>query len=483
MSQSTVARWLPAAQAGDVRGRYPRLRLAAVIIWALFLFYSLYSLTMEPPIMVAGAIAIATAALLPGYLWADGRVPGLPVLPLHTLTLLWAYALPLVSGHPEVLNYDGADVAYSAFCVVIYAFVSTICWITIAKRPVAANRLFRVLPRERGFAILTAAIFAGSVFTMLTISNLIDLGPRLFGILRSVVLSFASIAMFVLSLRLGSGQLNASQRLLFLVGAVAFIIVQTATLYLIGSLVTIASALVGFTIGRARVPWAMIMVIALVFGFLHNGKATMRERYWDGQEQSVQVWDLPQFFAEWAVAAAAEIGTGREGMGHIPIYERVSLMHLLLMAQRNAPDLVPFLEGETYALVPSLLVPRIIDPDKPDSHQGTAILNQQFGLQSLEDTQSTTIAWGLLNEGYANFGLAGVAGVAAFLGLLFGYAGRLSAGAPVMSLATMVGVTFCAIAIQAEFTMGVFATVLFQSLIVLATLLPFLQLRRAKDVV
>ena len=135
--------------------------------------------------------------------------------------------------------------------------------------------------------------------------------------------------------------------------------------------------------------------------------------------------------------------------------------------------------GATYTIIPRLLVPRILDPDKPHSHQGTAMLNINYGLQSLEETEGTTIGWGLLNEAYANFGLAGVIAIACLLGALFGFIGRLSAGAPLMSFENMVGVTFAVIAIQAEFTMAVFATVLFQSLMVLLLVLPFLEKRPA----
>lgn len=461
--------------------RYPRLRLAVVLIWLLFLAFSIYALVEEPPIMTAGAMAIATAALLPCYLWADGRVPGLPVLPLHTLTLVWTYALPLVAGHPEVRSYDDEDIGYAAATVVLYALVSMVCWIVVAKLPVAASKRFRVLPRDRGFAFFTAAVFGGGLFTLLALGQLIVLDPAYYGIVRSTVLALASIAMFVLSLRLGRGDLNNYRRALFVTAAILYVVVQLATLFLVGSIVTLASALIGFTIGRGRVPWVTIVIVVLVFGFLHNGKTPMRERYWDGGPQAIQVWELPGFFAEWAAAGVTELGRGPEGLGRTPIYERVSLMHLLLLAQRNAPDNVPYLNGETYTLVPRLLVPRIFDPDKPDSHQGTALLNQQFGLQNAEEVQGTTIGWGLLNEGYGNFGLAGVVGVAIFVGLLFGYAGRLTVGAPVMSLASMVGITFCAIAFQAEFTMAVFATVLFQSLVVLTLLIPFLESRRADE--
>ena len=36
---------------------------------------------------------------------------------------------------------------------------------------------------------------------------------------------------------------------------------------------------------------------------------------------------------------------------------------------------------------------RIIDPEKPHSHQGTAILNIHHGLQSPDDTEGTTIGY------------------------------------------------------------------------------------------
>ena len=50
-----------------------------------------------------------------------------------------------------------------------------------------------------------------------------------------------------------------------------------------------------------------------------------------------------------------------------------------------------------------------------------------------------------------------------------------------MSLSGMVGITFCAIAIQSEFTMAVFATVVFQSMVVLTLVIPLLEQRFAAD--
>ena len=42
------------------------------------------------------------------------------------------------------------------------------------------------------------------------------------------------------------------------------------------------------------------------------------------------------------------------------VFERASLVHILLLVRRATPDFIPYLEGETYALLPSMLVPRFV---------------------------------------------------------------------------------------------------------------------------
>src|SRR5206468_2846385 len=84
-------------------------------------------------------------------------------------------------------------------------------------------------------------------------------------------------------------------------------------------------------------------------------------------------------------------------------------MQLLLFVQAASPDDVPFMDGETYAILPTLLVPRILMPNKPASHEGTYLLNIHYGIQTRDDTAKTTIGFGLLNEAFANFGYIGIA--------------------------------------------------------------------------
>ena len=448
-------------------------------VWVLFLAYALIRLAVEPFTSVVGAVAIATAALLPAFLWTGGGVPGLPIVPIHTVAFVWTHALPVIAGGLEVGAYDADEIMFASFCMVIYCVLATIVWILIANRAVKVRASYYVLASDWGFTFFIVAIGIGGFLVAAMVNGWIyfAMDPGIFGLLRSSVLAFASIGMFLLSLRLARGEMHLLQRVAFLTVAAFFLIAQITTLYLIGAMISLASAAIGYTIGRGRVPWAAMAAALLFFGFLHAGKGDMRDNYWANDAPTLTLSEVPTFFADWIAAGTRESTTSDDEAGSSPISERLDLMHLLLLVQRRSPDAVPYLGGETYRFIPGLLIPRIFDADKPPSNLGTSILSVRYGVQSQEDTESTSVAWGLTNEAYANFGLAGMAGLGVLIGLLFGFFGRLTAGVPVMSVESMAGVTVAALAIQSEFTMGVFITVLFQSLVVLLLLVPFLDKR------
>ena len=98
------------------------------------------------------------------------------------------------------------------------------------------------------------------------------------------------------------------------------------------------------------------------------------------------------------------------------------------------------------------------------------MLSVHYNLQSPEDTRTTTIGWGLLNEAAANFGIMGVVGLAILLGVAYGWVTRFAAEAPVLSLRMLVAITFMVFAVQTELTAGVYVSALFQSLVSLAAL-------------
>jgi hypothetical protein len=67
------------------------------------------------------------------------------------------------------------------------------------------------------------------------------------------------------------------------------------------------------------------------------------------------------------------------------ICERSSLMHLVLYIQYSTPAYVPYLDGETYRVIPQLLIPRIFSPEKLGSHYGNNVLAVQYGIMELEE--------------------------------------------------------------------------------------------------
>jgi hypothetical protein len=152
---------------------------------------------------------------------------------------------------------------------------------------------------------------------------------------------------------------------------------------------------------------------------------------------------------------------------------------MLLLVQKKSPDEVPFLNGLTYAPIPRLLIPRIIDDQKGISHVGNVLLTVNYGVQTIEQTAHTSIAWGLVPEAYANFGYLGVAGLAVLLGLFYGYVTNLSAGVPMTSLRFVLGLLIMGAATKAD-TMGVFVSSQFQG-IVGVSLAAFVLMKRQRN--
>jgi hypothetical protein len=145
-------------------------------------------------------------------------------------------------------------------------------------------------------------------------------------------------------------------------------------------------------------------------------------------------------------------------------------MQLLLYVQTMTPNSVPYLDGATYAIIPSLLVPRIFNEEKIRSHEGTFMLSTHYGFQTEEATQRTTIGFGLLNEAYANFGFGGIGLLALLSGAYYGGVSRWARGAPILSLRALFAILVASYSFQTEFAAGVYVSALFQSTVALVAL-------------
>jgi hypothetical protein len=278
--------------------------------------------------------------------------------------------------------------------------------------------------------------------------------------------------------------MSSTEALAFGVTLLALMILSAAGLLLIGAMTIFLTATIGFIAGRGQMPWLTFTAIILAFIFLHAGKSKMRAKYWTEEESApLSLFGLPSFFGEWS-SYSMERGVlglfrpAEEGEDSSEsLLQRSTLMRLLLYEIAVCPDEVPYLEGATYGVIPELLIPRIFNEEKLWSHEGTYMLNIHFGIQTFEQTRATTIGWGLLNEGYANFGITGVAILGCLLGFFYGRMERITAAAPLFSLRCFTGVIVLVCAFQTEFSAGVYVSSLFQSLCVVGVL-SFLFMRR-----
>jgi hypothetical protein len=341
----------------------------------------------------------------------------------------------------------------------------------------------RVLDAERGTTFLFLALIGS---TVVTVCEDADWLAFLHGGIQTLVRHFfqgpACFAIFVLGMRWGGRTLRASQISTFIGWFAVYAIAQAASLFLVGLIIGCLMLFLGFIIGRRSVPWLWLAPMLLVVGLLHLGKGEMRAKYWPEGSQGnvVEPWNYPALYVEWFQDSLKELARSKAGgeEEQQSIFARVNTISLLLQAQQMAPSQVAFLAGETYALIPSAMVPRLLNSEKASPLESDTILNVHFGNQTAEATQATTIGWGMLNEAYANYGYAGCAVLAVILGAFYGWITRLGLGLPPTSLSMLVGVFTLSFTLQTEMTAAVYITAYLQGLFALLLMaFPFTEVR------
>lgn len=424
------------------------------------------------------AILITAAALLPSYLWCSGRAQGIPIFPFFALTFIWTYALPLVSNHPKVVTYSSSSHFFASCTVAGFLGLGTLIWFQFVKSTPLPPKSYRALSSHKGVVFFLWVMVAGVLFNMCFVGGWFFLNGGIFSIVRGAILGLTALATFVLAYKLGTQELSKTRASLFLFLLVANMITNTIGLLIIGAASTFLVATIAFIIGRQKTPVLTILIVLVCLSVLHYGEGEMRAKYWySGQTAFVQPWEYLAWYTEWtgySLKFLDEQNNLPKSQERASLFQRSSVIHLLLLAQDKSPDTLPFLYGQTYAILPQLLVPRIFNSNKIRSHEGTYLLNIHYGLQTRQNTFTTTIGWGLLAESYANFGLLGCGGLAIFLGVAYGQSTRWSLNTPILSARSLFGVLIMTFAFQTEWTAGVYVAALFQSSMVLGGIVVFL---------
>jgi hypothetical protein len=293
-----------------------------------------------------------------------------------------------------------------------------------------------------------------------------DLGSTL----RAVFYGVGILCTFVSCQRWGRGQLTAGEKAIVLCTVVSQMVVMSVGLILISAIGLMGIAILGYLSGGKRIPWLVIALGFTVMAVLHTGKTRMREKYWDGYHAAPTFAQLPDYFREW-VDYGLQPTSGDKSASQ-KMLERTSLMHLLCLIIDYTPQRQPYLYGDTYKHVLPQLIPRFFWSDKPRSHVATYQLAIYYGLQREEDTASTTIAFGLVTEAYANFGLVGAILLGAFWGFILKKLQIWSTFSPMFSFAGLLMILLTAWSLNAELTMAAWVSS-FQQAALMVIGLPF----------
>lgn len=445
------------ALSSKVRAVIKRLILPLAIILAS---ESLYLIASSRP--GSGALALISAGtFLCLYVWSRGGI-GLPLMPMIAIQTLVIYGVPIIASHDVILAYPPSFVSNAGLEVLVFGVAMSLAWSfgmkTFRPSPPICFALhqfnragvkgwarlgFGMIGFATGFIVLQDLDLLGSFFLILP-SGAYPIATALLSVM-------SACGFFLVSLVIGGREATTIDRVLFwsllvgnaLISALDFLLATAAA-----NLITVA---IGLFWSRGRIPWKYLTLAMLALSFLNTGKATMRARYWVDDyspRTGFSLEQLPACYLEWAQASYDAILENHSNKLSTPgnaadqanknqtLLDRVdNLQNLLFVIDAIQTYHIRPLRGATYMLIPPLLVPRVLWPDKPRSHEGQVLLNVHFGRQDLDSTFTTYIAWGLLPEAYGNFGpIAGAIILGCALGLFFAWIENISVRKLIVSM-------------------------------------------------
>ncbi len=431
------------------RGR--RLFTTGLVLLVAILVYLAYKADVDNPVHLFQGLLIFVLSVLPSLFWAKTGGSRFPAFETILLLCANAYGVPLINARDQLAAYSDDVISRAGWTVIVYLITANVIYRTTRGLPgrgtfwresIISHQVEKKIVYGM---ILSAAHVIVSEFTTWIPSELVS--P-----LRAVFYGLGILCTFVSCQRWGRGEMTATEKSVLLCTLIPQLIFMSVGLILISSIGLLGIALLGYLSGGKRIPWVVIAVSFSLIAVLHTGKTRMREKYWNDFHPPPTFIQLPAFFAEW-FDYGLQPTSGDKSVSQ-KMLERTSLMHLLCLIIDSTPERQDYLYGSTYGHVLPQLIPRLFWPDKPRSHIATYQLGIYYGLQREEDTNNTTIAFGLLTESYANFGVIGAILLGAFWGYTLKKLQIWSTFSPMFSFAGLFMILLTAWSFNAELTMA-----------------------------
>ncbi len=454
-------------------------KLQRIVIVSLLLASIVIVLQGAEPYSTLGALLLTYASTLPLLLWLSTPLRGIPIFPIFALPFVASYAIPLIIDHPVVIQFSPWQHFTAALYISTFLLLTTLVWwlfLQIKNRPPVSYYCFQ----EQTFVpLFTTVVFLALVYHIFVFSGWIGFGYSLQAITNIVVEVSSSLAAFILGFMWGQGRLTFKQKAFFLVILLLTCFLQSMSLVLLAPVTKLVIVATAVVFGGKRLNYLFLVLLIPLFILLHFGKYEMRAKYWGEEAPRISLFQVPFVVAEWYGHSVAYLTTSEqdhgleleqvpEEVGRRRFFERLSLMHMFLEVKKFAGHEVPYLNGQTYVVLFEALLPRVLYPAKVSSHHSMHLLSMTYGHQTLEDTYSTHIAWGMVAEAWANFGLPGLFYLSVLLGIGFGLVHVYTRYLPLLSFRGCAGALLCASAIQAHSTtLAIFLVSVFHSFVVL----------------
>ncbi|MEH2263628.1 hypothetical protein [Nostoc sp.] len=447
--------------------------------WIVLMLIGLKIITADAPFpSKMGALLIAVMALLPAYLWCADRAKGLPLFPIMTLTYLGSHAFPLISKNPNIIKYSEELHFNAAVVVAIFLGVGTITWLAFVSREPQGISKIKVFKPNQITPFFLQTIFFSIIFDLLQNTGYLWLiiPSSIYAILKTAIPSLTSLGLMILGYQLGANRLSRRESRLFILLTVVMIFQSGVSLYLSVAGVYIVLMSLGWMLGSGKFPWRLLLIAFLIISFLNLGKGEIRSIYWN--KGSIQPSQYMTVYITWINNSWQHINTPKDSIDSNKkpesLDDRSSIIHMLMKAISETGTLREYMQGKTYSLIPQLLIPRIFNSNKVRGSEATNMLSVYYGLQTYKETFTTEIAWGLLQEAYANFGRIGCAGLGIFLGSLYGWITRLTMNVPITSYRFLLSLILIMLSIKNELTLSSFLSILSQSTMILLVIRSFL---------
>jgi hypothetical protein len=343
---------------------------------------------------------------------------------------LFYYVLPCLNDRPVSAVYSLSERTPALLALLLFLGTFLIVYDFIAlKNRNSTPAMATLLRRHVAPGAIWGMFGLWLVWSIVLDTGLLpDTGSAL-NIFLALATACGILAVLYLSYQIGRREISKLQARLAMGGLAFGLILNLAAGYLNGPVQWMAAALLGFTLGRKRVPVVALLFCVALLTLLQLGKTEYRREYW-GIRQSYVTHrvNVVESFSTWLGAGWKNLWS-QESAGseqQAGLTERANLLPVLTTAMKVTPDEKQFLAGQTYEMLPQLMIPRIFWPGKPRGTAPTEAVGVYIGITTPEVTSYSSIAVGPIVEAWVNFGWTGMVMAGAFFGALFGFPVRIT---------------------------------------------------------